>query len=120
MVYQDISFFFLSCIYDNVICKMEVGNKPTSDAETTFIVIQCLTYDSGPGSLVVCASAWYGDGRGFDHWIRQHSFVEMGHEIISTAILIQPLIHDQVGQLSDVHLVLVNRLGNLPMNRMVK
>ena len=26
-VYQDASFFFLFCIYDNVICKVEVGNK---------------------------------------------------------------------------------------------
>ena len=27
MVYLDASFFFLFCIYDNVICKVEVGNK---------------------------------------------------------------------------------------------
>ena len=36
--------------------------------------------------------------RGFDPPVRQHSFVEMGHEIISTAIIFLPLI--QVGQLS--------------------
>ena len=36
--------------------------------------------------------------RGFDPRVRQHSFVEIGHEIISTAILSLPLI--QAGQLS--------------------
>ena len=36
--------------------------------------------------------------RGLDPLIRQHSFVEMGHEIISMAILSLALI--QVGQLS--------------------
>ena len=34
----------------------------------------------------------------FDHYVRQHSFVEIGHEIISTAIISLPLI--QEGQLS--------------------
>ena len=34
----------------------------------------------------------------FDPPVRQHSFVEMGHEIISTAIISLPLI--QIGQLS--------------------
>ena len=38
------------------------------------------------------------DGRGFDPHDRQHSFVETGHEIISTAILSLPLI--QEGQLT--------------------
>ena len=33
MVYQDASFFFLFCIYENVICKAEVGSKSSSDAE---------------------------------------------------------------------------------------
>ena len=46
VVYQDASFFFLFCIYDNVICKVEVGNKSSSDADTTFMVIHCLTHDS--------------------------------------------------------------------------
>ena len=45
-----------------------------------------------------CTSAWHVDCRGFDPWVRQHSFMETGHEIISTAILSLPLI--QVGQLS--------------------
>ena len=41
---------------------------------------------------------WTADGRGFDPRVRQHSFVEVGHGIISTAIISMPLI--QVGQLS--------------------
>ena len=40
----------------------------------------------------------YADSRGFDPHVRQHSFVEIGHEIISTAILSLSLI--QEGQLS--------------------
>ena len=38
--------FFLFCIYNDVICKAEVGNKLSSDADTTFMVIQCLAHDS--------------------------------------------------------------------------
>ena len=45
-VYQDASLFFFFCIYDNVICKAEVGNESSPDADTTFIVIQSLTHDS--------------------------------------------------------------------------
>ena len=37
-------------------------------------------------------------GYGFDPHVRQHSFVEIGHEIISTAIL--SLLLSQEGQLS--------------------
>ena len=36
-VYQVASFFFLFCNYDKVICKAEVGNKSSSDADTSFI-----------------------------------------------------------------------------------
>ena len=42
---------------------------------------------AGPASSVGRASAWYANGRGFDPPVRQHSFVETGHKIISTAIL---------------------------------
>ena len=36
-----------SNFYVSVICKVEVGNKPSSDADITFmLMIQCLTYDS--------------------------------------------------------------------------
>ena len=41
---------------------------------------------------------WYLGGRVFDPPVWLHSFVEMGHEIISTAIISLPLI--QVGRLS--------------------
>ena len=41
---------------------------------------------------------WCADGRGFDPHVRQHSFVVIGHEIISTVILSLPLIKE--GQLS--------------------
>ena len=34
-----------------------------------------------------CASAWHADTRGFDPHIWQHSFMEIGHDIISVAIL---------------------------------
>ena len=41
---------------------------------------------------------WFSWGRALDPQVRQRSFVEMGHEIISIAILSLALI--QVGQLS--------------------
>ena len=53
---------------------------------------------AGPSGSVGCASASHADGRGLDPRVRQHSFMEIGYEIISTANLPLPLI--QVGQLS--------------------
>ena len=53
---------------------------------------------AGPGSSVGSASASYADGREFDSPVSKYSFVEIGHEIISTTIPLLPLI--QVGQLS--------------------
>ena len=53
---------------------------------------------AGRGSSVGCVSSWYADGRGFDPHVRLHSFVEIGDEIISTAIL--PLLLIQEEQLS--------------------
>ena len=54
---------------------------------TSLININSLNRYTGQGawrgSSVRCASAWYADGRGFDPHVRQHSFVEIGHEIIS-------------------------------------
>ena len=47
-----------------------------------------------------CSSAWHVDGRELDPWVQQHSFVEIGHEVISMAILSLPLI--QVGQSSGI------------------
>ena len=62
---------------------------------------------AGTGSSVRCAPTWHEDGRGFDPRTRQHSFVEIGHEIISTAIL--PLPHFGRGPGS-----WASRLGSLP------
>ena len=56
-------------------------------------------YSAGLGGAVGCASDWRPGGRGFDpRRDRQHSFVEIDHEIFSTVILSLPLI--QEGQLS--------------------
>ena len=49
----------------------------------------------GASRSVGCVSAWYSDSHGFDPPVQQHSFVETGHEIISTAILSLP--QNQVG-----------------------
>ena len=35
-VYQDFNIFFLFCIFNNVICRTEVGNKSSSDADTIY------------------------------------------------------------------------------------
>ena len=51
-----------------------------------------------PGSTVGCTSDWCSGCRGFDPPVWQHSFMEIGHKIISTAILCLRLI--QVGRLS--------------------
>ena len=58
-------------------------------------------------------SDWRPGGRGFNpRWGRQHSFIEIDHEIFSTVILSLALIQD--GQLSvsneRIHTILVNRL----------
>ena len=68
---------------------------------------------AGLGGAVGCASDWKPGGRGFDpRRGRQHSFVEIDHEIFSTVILSLPLI--QEGQLSvsgeRMCTILVNRL----------
>ena len=66
-------------------------------------------------------SDWRPGGRGFNpHQGRQHSFVEIDHEIFSTVIISLPLI--QEGQLSvsgeRMCTILVNRLEDLacPVN----
>ena len=51
------------------------------------------------------ASALHADGRGFDPQVRQHFFVKICHEIISTAILSLPPVVSYWRK--DVHLVLV-------------
>ena len=40
----------------------------------------------------VRASTLYADNRVFDEHVRQHSIVEIGHEILFTAVLSLPLI----------------------------
>ena len=68
---------------------------------------------AGLDGAVGCASDWRPGGRGFDpRRGRQHSFVEIDHEIFSTVILSLPLI--QEGQLSvpgeRMCTILVNRI----------
>ena len=58
-----------------------------------------MTVNIGLGGSVGWASDWRSGGRGFDpRRGRQHSFVEIDHEMFSTVILSLPLI--QEGQLS--------------------
>ena len=57
--------------------------------------MRLLTRYCKPGAVVclnVRASTWYADGRVFDDQVWQHSFVEIGHKILSTAVLSLPLI----------------------------
>ena len=55
-------------------------------------IFSLFAFFAGRGSSVGCASAWYADGRGLDPHVRQYYFVEIGHEIISTAILSLSLV----------------------------
>ena len=75
----------------------------------------CSILCTGSASSVGCASAWYAHGRGFDHPARQQSFVEIGHEIISTAFRSPVVSYWR----KDVHFV--NRLGlSLPRKSEVR
>ena len=47
-----------------------------------------------PQSFTLKLLRWYADGRGFDRHVLQHSFMQTGHEIISTVILSIPLIQE--------------------------
>ena len=69
---------------------------------------------SSAGSDVPREIAWYADVRRFDPTAWQHSFIGIGYEIISSAIL--PLLLFRVGLVviycpKDVHYVLVYCLG---------
>ena len=57
-----------------------------------------LTWWEKPEYPKETTSDWSSEDRGLDPPVRQHSFVVIGHEIISTAILALPLI--QLGQLA--------------------
>ena len=57
--------------------------------------MRLLTRYCKPGSVArsdVRASTWYADGRMFDDHVWQHSFVETGYEILSTAVVSLQLI----------------------------
>ena len=61
---------------------------------------------------------WYSGGHGSRSQVQQHSFLEIGHEIISTAILSLPLI--QEGQLSVIGKRMCTHLGlSLPRKSVV-
>ena len=88
---------------------------PGQERHSTYLVMcfGCGCTIAGLGGAVGCASDWRPGGRGFDpRRGRQHSFVEIDHEIFSTVILSLPLI--QEGQLSvsgeRMCTILVNRL----------
>ena len=52
--------------------------------------MRILTRYCKPGAIArsdVRASTWYADGRVFEDHVRQHSFVEIGHELFSMAVL---------------------------------
>ena len=65
---------------------------------TLISVISAQRQTAGLGSSVGCALDWWSRGREFAAPVRQHSFVEIDHEIFSTVILSLPLI--QEGKLS--------------------
>ena len=85
----------------------------SSTTASPFTNVCSTSVHAGLGGAVGCASDWRPGGRGFDpRRDRQHSFVEIDHEIFSTVILSLPLI--QEGQLSvsgeRMCTILVNRL----------
>ena len=101
------------CLYDFICGRFVISYDflLTHFFSVSFCSILC----TGPASSVGCASAWYADGRGFDHPARQHSFVEIGHEIISTAL------HPPVVSYWRKNVHLVNRLGlSLPSKSVVR
>ena len=87
-----------------------MGGKPQ---RTTIPATEVIDIVAGLGGSVDAPSDWRPGGRGFNpRRGRQHSFVEIDHEIFSTVILSLPLI--QEGQLSvsgeRMCTTLVNRL----------
>ena len=92
-------------------------NPPESSLKFSIMRVTCsnVLYRSKPASVAQldAPSNWRPGGCGFNpHRGRQHSFVEIDHEIFSTVILSLPLI--QEGQLSvsgeRMCTILVNRL----------
>ena len=68
------------------------------DRNIVFSLLCCFLQFGIPLSVSQASSSWYSGGHRFDPLVWQHSFVEIGHEIIFTAIFSLPLI--QVVQLS--------------------
>ena len=107
------------CLNQVVFSISQLGIKPTtnkikcgSDLFTIFDLITALCVSASVAQLDA-PSDWRPGGRGFNPSRgRQHSFVEIDHEIFSTVILSLPLI--QEGQLSvsgkRVCTILVNHL----------
>ena len=85
---------FLVCVFFFVFFFFSCSGSYSPKAN-----VKCIFCTDGSDSSVECASDWYswGSQARIDSSTRQHSFVEIGHEIISTTILSQPLY--QVGQL---------------------
>ena len=87
--------------------------KSANDNNTiTYILGGYKNLSAGLGGLVGCASDWR-PGRGFDPCRgRQHSFLEIDHEIFSTVILSLALIQDEQLSVSGERMctILVNRL----------
>ena len=74
-----------------------------------------LFYRASLGGSVGYASDWRPGGRGFNpRQGRQHSFVEIEHEIFSTVILSLPLIQEGHSSVSGERMctILVNHLEN--------
>ena len=89
---------------------VHVKRRPIRKASATCLGDMDL---AGLGGSVGCPSDWRPGGRGFNpRRGRQHSFVEIDHEIFSTVILSLPLI--QEGQLS----VSGERMCTIPVNRL--
>ena len=85
------------CLCKEVERKYTCYNLKTLELLDYSLIAVCAVI--GLGGSVGCASDWRPGGRGYDPCRgRQHSFVEIDHEIFSTVILSLPLI--QEGQLS--------------------
>ena len=87
--------------------------RPSTTKPYIVLLLDVLTQQPASVAQLDAPSDWRPGGRGFNpRWGRQHSFMEIDHEIFSTVILSLPLI--QEGQLSvsgeRMCTILVNRL----------
>ena len=69
-------FIILGIVYNRIYFDMTIVSVNNTSAAICMKI-----YESRARSSVGCASAWHADGRGFDPRVRQHSFMEIGHEI---------------------------------------